>query len=119
MTGLGDVVATALGALVVTVVVELPLYVAALVMLRLARPARAVLLAIGVNLLTHPVMWHVLAPSPTIDRVVAAELCVAVVEAAVIWLFVRRDAAMVFLVGLGVNAASFGVGMLVNAAVGA
>lgn len=119
MTGFGDLVFTAMGALVVTIVVELPLYVLALVGLRLVRPARAVLLAIGLNLLTHPVLWHVLAPDPTIARVVLAEVCVVVVEAAVIRLFVRRDTVMSLVVSLGVNAASFGVGMMINGAVGA
>ena len=55
-------------ALLVTLAVEVPLYVAALTALRLARPGRAALLAVGVNLLTHPVLWWYLTPRPALGR---------------------------------------------------
>ncbi|WP_460494150.1 hypothetical protein [Dactylosporangium cerinum] len=48
-------------ALLLTLAVEVPLYVLALTALRLATPARAALLGVAVNLLTHPVLWWLLA----------------------------------------------------------
>lgn len=106
---------TALAALGLTVAVELPLYVLGLGVLRLASPARAVVLGVGVNLLTHPVLWCALAPDPTAAPTILAEVVVCLVEAAVMWLAVRRDGALLVLLAVGVNAASLGVGLLLNA----
>lgn len=106
---------TALAALGLTIAVELPLYVLGLLALRFAGPLRAVLLGVGVNLLTHPVLWYVLSPDPTMSRILVAEVVVCLVEAAVIWLVVRRDAPLLVVLALGVNAASFGVGLLISA----
>ena len=106
---------TAVAALGLTIAVELPLYVLGLGVLRLAGPVRALLLGVGVNLLTHPVLWFVLAPDPTAVRIVVAEVVACLVEAAVIWLVVRRDGALLVVLALGANAASFSVGLLINA----
>ena len=106
---------TAIAALGLTIAVELPIYVLGLGVLRLASPARAVLLGFGVNLLTHPVLWYVLAPDPTAVRILVAEVVVCLVEAAAIWLVVRRDGALLVVLALGANAASFSVGLLINA----
>ena len=108
---------TYLAALALTVAVELPLYVVGLVALRLAGPVRAVLLAVGVNLLTHPVLWLVVAPTQT-ATVYLAEVGVCLVEAAVIRLVVRRDTLLAIALSLAANAASFGVGLLVSVGVG-
>ena len=106
---------TAVAALGLTIAVELPLYVLGLGVLRLAGPLRAALLGIGVNLLTHPILWYVLSPDPTAVRILVAEMLACLVEAAVIWLVVRRDGPLLVVLALGVNAASFGVGLLINA----
>lgn len=105
----------ALAALALTLAVEVPCYLAGLTALRLAGPVRSVLVAIGVNLVTHPVLWSVLAPRTGVLVVVAAEVCVVLVEALLIRLVIGRDAGVVLLLSLGANAASLGVGLLVGA----
>lgn len=106
---------TAAGALLATVAIELPLWVAGLLALRLCGPVRAVALGIGVNLLTHPVLWRALEPAPTLGLVLAAEACVVVIEAAVVRLATGRAAGQAVLLSLGANAASFAVGLVVAA----
>lgn len=103
---------TAEVALLATVAIELPFWVAGLVALRLCGPARAVLVGIGVNLVTHPVLWRALEPAPTIGLVLAAEACVVVIEAAVVRLVTGRGAGLAVLVSLGTNAASFAIGLV-------
>lgn len=108
----------ALAALALTLAVEVPCYLAGLTALRLAGPVRAVLVAVGVNLLTHPVLWLVLAPRTGVAAVLVAEVCVVLVEALVIRLVIGRDCGLVLLLSLGANAASLGVGLLVGAGAG-
>jgi hypothetical protein len=105
-------------ALLLTLAVEVPLYVAALVVLRLAGFGRALLLAVGVNLLTHPLLWWALGPRPSLLAVVVAEVAVWLVEAALVWLVVRRSLSVVLVVAAGVNAASILVGVVVGVVVG-
>jgi hypothetical protein len=109
---------SAIEALLLTVAVETPLYVAALVALRLAGPLPATALGVGVNLLTHPVLWRVLTVHPTQPWFVLAEGCVCLVEAVVLWLAVRRDPVLLLVLGIGANAASVAVGLLVGLLVG-
>ena len=104
-------------ALLLTLAVEVPLYAAALIALRLCRPALAVATAAGVNLLTHPALWWLLAPQPSVARVAAAELAVWVAETALLWLVVRRRPGVLAVVSAGANAASVLAGLAVNAAV--
>lgn len=106
---------TAGGALLATVAIELPLWVAGLLALRLCGPVRAVVLGIGVNLVTHPVLWRSLDPGPGIGTVLAAEACVVVIEAAIVRLLTGRDVGLALLLALGANAASFAVGLLLAA----
>lgn len=106
---------TAGGALLATVAVELPLWVAGLLALRMCRPLRAVLLGVGVNLVTHPVLWRTLDPGPSAGMLLAAEACVVVVEAAVVRLACGRAAGSALLLALGANAASLAVGLVVAA----
>ena len=105
-------------AFALTLAMEVPLYVAGIVALRLARAGRALLAAVLVNLVTHPVLWWALSREVTLTTVVLAELCVCVVEAGVIRVLVRRDGALAMLLAVGANAASFGVGLVVSAACG-
>lgn len=103
-------------ALLATLAIEVPLYAAALTALRLARPARAALLAVAVNLLTHPLLWWWLAPRPGAGRLAVAELLVWAAEAGVLWLAVRRQPVVLAVVAAGANAASLLAGLLVSAA---
>jgi hypothetical protein len=103
-------------ALLLTLAVEVPLYVAALTELRLARPRRGVLFAVAVNVLTHPVLWLLLAPRPSLGALVAAEVSVWLVEAGGLWLGLRRQPGVLLVVSAGANAASILAGLLVSAA---
>jgi hypothetical protein len=108
-----------LTALLVTLAVEVPLYVAALVALHLARPGPAVLLGVAVNAVTHPLLWWYLAPRPTLGRVVVAEVLVWAVEAGLLWLALGRrpgNLAVLAVVSAGANAASILAGALISAA---
>lgn len=102
-------------ALVATIAVELPLWVAGLTALRLSGPVRGVLVGVGVNLVTHPLLWRVLDPGPPLALILAAELCVVVIEAAVVRLVTGRAVGLAAMLALGVNAASFAVGLAVTA----
>lgn len=105
-------------ALALTVAVEVPLYVSGLLALRLARPLRALVVAVGVNVLTHPVLWLALVGDATPGRVLAAEVCVCIVEGAVLRMVVGRDGGLTLLLAVGANAGSFAVGLAVSAACG-
>lgn len=102
-------------ALLLTIAVELPLWVAGLLALRLCGPVRAAVLGVGVNLLTHPILWRALEPRPTLAVVLAAEVCVVLVEAAVVRLVTGRAVGIALLLALGANAASFALGLAVAA----
>lgn len=101
-----------------TLVVEVPVDVACALGLRWARPGRAVLVAVAVNVVTHPVLYAV-----TLHRgwapLLLAEALAVLVEAALMtwWWGVRRDRVAVVWVALAANAASFLLGGLVLAAV--
>jgi hypothetical protein len=102
-------------ALLVTLAVEVPLYVVALFALRLCGTGRAVLLGTAVNLLTHPVLWWCLAPRPALAALVAAEVAVWAVETGLVWLALRRAFTVLAVVCAGVNAASILAGLLISA----
>lgn len=122
-------------ALAVTLAVEVPVYVLALGLPRagvfgpgngmdgsdrIARPARIIgrngfvvaLLAIAVNLVTHPVVWWVLT---RVDggRIVfvAVEAGAWLAETALLWLALRRDLALLALTALVANTASLTAGL--------
>ena len=105
-------------ALLLTLAVEVPLYVAALTALLLARPVRAGMLAVAVNLVTHPVLWLLLAPRPSPGALVGAEVAVWAVEGVLVWLALRRRPGLpvMAVVSAGANAASILAGVLVSAA---
>ena len=107
-------------ALALTLAVEVPLICLALTGLRLAGLGRAVLLGVGVNVITHPVLWWSLAPRPDPVRFWFAEACVCAVEAVLLWLglAVRRDFAMLVVLSVGANAASAAAGLWLTASGG-
>ena len=101
-------------ALLLTVAVEAPLWVAGLRATGSSAPLRGLAVAIGVNLLTHPLLWTVLAPAPALTSVLAAEGCVVLVEAAVVRLVTGRGPGVALLLALGANAASLACGLLLT-----
>lgn len=103
-----------LAALGLTIAVELPWYVVGLAALRLARPGRAALLGIGVNLVTHPVLWWLLSPRPTMFRLTMTELAVTAVEASLLFIWVRREPALLVVLSVGANATSVFMGLLLT-----
>lgn len=101
-------------ALLLTLVVEVPVYALALTALRLAAPARALLLGVAVNLLTHPLLWWFLAPRPPAGRFWGAELAVVLVEAAVLYATCRREPILMLVTSLGANALSLLIGLVLR-----
>lgn len=102
-------------ALLLTLAVEVPLYVVALVGLRLASWRRSVLLAVGVNLVTHPVLWAALGERPALGWVVLAEALVWAAEALVLWVALRRGFVVLCVLSVGANAASVLAGAVIAA----
>jgi hypothetical protein len=103
-------------ALLLTLAVEVPLYVAALVGLRLAPWWRALLLSTVANLLTHPVLWWALGDRPSLPAVAVAEVAVWLAEAGLLWLAIRRDPWVLLVVAAGANAASILTGAIIAGA---
>ncbi len=114
-----------LGALALTLGVELPVYAAVLAGARVASWRRALVAGVGVNLLTHPLLWWGLRPVaaraayPWIVAVAEVAVCAAEWGLLVWWLPApptgRTRADLTLLAGASVaaNAASTLVGLLV------
>ena len=107
-------------ALALTLVVEVPLYLAALRLagLRVGRtgwPGVAGA-AVVVNLATHPVVWALLmgAGPAYWGRFWIVEAGVWLVETALLWALVRRELVLIALVALVANLASVLAGFLVT-----
>jgi hypothetical protein len=104
-------------ALALTLLIEVPFWTAALVALRLIRPARAVALAVAVNLATHPALWWFLATNQkSPGTTLSAECAVVLAEWGLAALALRREAALPALVSVGANAASYLAGLVLVAA---
>jgi hypothetical protein len=93
-------------ALALTIVVEAPIYAAVI------RGARGWLVGVGVNVVTHPMVWWTLSRHPSWFAPV--EVGAWLVEAALAWLVVRRDAAVLALTAFVANAASVLAGLLLT-----
>lgn len=98
-----------LRALLLTLAVEVPLYTAALVALRLAGPGRAVALGTAVNLATHPALWLFLTRHPA--RLWPAEAAATAIEAAILIAALRTDKTLLAVIATGANAASLLIGL--------
>ncbi|MEU7865840.1 hypothetical protein [Dactylosporangium sp. NPDC049140] len=98
-----------LRALLLTLAVEVPLYTAALVALKLAKPAKAAALGVLVNLLTHPALWLFLSHHP--DRLWPAEVTATAIEAFVLIKAIKTDKLLLTLIAVGANAASLLIGL--------
>jgi hypothetical protein len=101
-------------AFALTLVIELPWYVTGLVCLVGARWWAGIVLGIGINACTHPLLWWALAPHPTLPRTLLAEIVVVVAELALLAVAVRRDLAVLALISVGANASSLLIGMLLS-----
>lgn len=102
-------------ALLLTLAVEVPLYVAALVSLKLVSARWALLVAVAANLVTHPALWWALGSRPALLAVALAEVAVWLVEALLFWLAVRRSPGLLLVVAAGANAASILAGVVTAA----
>jgi len=105
---------TQLAAFGLTLAVELPWYLAGLVALVRVRWWLALGLGVAVNALTHPLLWWVLAPAPTLLQIALAEVVVVLAEAALLAVALRRDVVVLGLLSLGANASSVLVGLLLS-----
>lgn len=117
-------------ALLVTVAIEVPAYLLGLWGLhRLGRTAGswrrlpipgAIGVGLALNLVTHPLLWWLFSAGFAWTRVPvslpAAEVLVAVAEGLLLFAVLRRDAALLLLVAIGANAASFGAGLVIRIA---
>jgi hypothetical protein len=100
-----------------TLAVEVPVYVAALRLVAAIGSRRAALWAVLVNLLTHPLLWWVLAPAAR-DRLGAGpgtatvEVWAVAVEAGVLWRL-SRDPVVAVGAAVCANTCSFLLGAAV------
>ena len=103
-------------ALALTLAVEVPIYVLALRVARLLPIRRAVVIAVGVNAATHPVVWLVLvhAGSAYWPLFGVVEVGAWLGEAALFLLWVRRDRALIGLTALVANTCSCLAGLLLS-----
>ena len=107
----------ALQALVLTLAVEVPVLVAFARAAGWAGWGRALVGAVGVNVVTHPVLYAVSTGFASPWQLAAAEVVVAVAEVALLvwWWRVRgrEDALTLALAVVAANAASTALGLLV------
>lgn len=104
-----------LSALALTLLVEVPVYVAALTVSARVRPARAGAAALMVNCVTHPPLWWFLAHVPAADYwgyFAAAEAAVCVVEALLLRRMLRLKGPVPYAASVTANAASVIAGLL-------
>ncbi len=101
-------------ALAVTLLVEVPVYVMALRAGGAASGWRAFAAALGVNLVTHPLVWLVVsgAGSAYWASFAAAEVLAWLIESAILLVWLRRDPVLIGLVALVANAGSCLTGLL-------
>ena len=104
-------------ALALTIAVETPVLVAFALLAGWSSWGRAVAAAVGVNVLTQPLLYAVSTRFTSSLQLVAAELVVAAVEAALLtwwWrLRGREDVATLALTAVAANALSTAAGLLV------
>ncbi|WP_371481518.1 hypothetical protein [Kitasatospora sp. NBC_00315] len=105
-------------ALALTVLVEVPLYVGALVVAGRVRPLRAATAGVAVNCATHPLLWWFLrrythgSAAAYWTALAVAEAAVVAVEAVLLGLLTGRRGALPYAASFTANAASVLAGML-------
>ena len=97
-------------ALALTLLVEVPVYVVVFRFAGILPGVRAWAAAIGVNLVTHPLVWLLLSAHP--GWLWPVESSVVLVEAGLLFAWVRRDPWLLGLTAFLANAASLGAGFL-------
>jgi hypothetical protein len=90
-----------------TLLIEVPVYAIAL-------GKRAVIPAVLVNLLTHPLLWFALSRSPGLGAFVLGELVAWTVEFGLLWCWLRRDPLTITGATALANALSCLAGLLVS-----
>lgn len=106
-------------ALGLTLAVEVPLWTGLVAWAVEVPRRRAVLVAVVVNVVSHPLLWFVLVPAldaatgRTVAGLLAAEGLVCLAEALVARVLVGRDLGQLALVAVAANATSFAVGLVV------
>jgi len=105
-------------AFALTQIVEAPVYATVLVVAFGARLSRALGASILANLVSHPLFTFALAPAavalmPPIPGVVVCETLVWLLEAGLLYAWLRRDLPLLLAVSLLANCCSFVVGLLV------
>jgi hypothetical protein len=108
-------------ALALTLAIELPIVAPVLVRGYRVPMAWALLLVLAANLLTHPIVWFVLVPAvrPVVGDLactLTAEGFAWLVEAALYWACLRRDALGLLLLSLVANLTSYLVGVALQGA---
>ncbi|MEU3462828.1 hypothetical protein ABZ721_23140 [Streptomyces sp. NPDC006733] len=104
-----------LSALALTLLVEVPVYVAALTVAGRVRPARAGAAAVIVNGVTHPPLWWFLLRIPAAEYwgyFAAAEALVCGVEALLLGRMLRLRGPVPYAASVTANAASILAGVL-------
>lgn len=96
-----------------TLAVEVPIYTAVLIANGLASRRTAVFLGVDVNLLTHPIVWGMTGGGSVVVLVIA-EVGAWLVEAAVLYAVIRREAGLLLALSLCANSASFLMGLILT-----
>ena len=110
---------TWLAALVTTLAVEVPLYWLVLAHFCKLERLRSLALAVGVNAVSHPLLWFALLPAlgpvvgPPADLLVGEGVVVAL-EASILVLAVRRERVALLAFAVVANAASLLVGLVLQ-----
>ena len=100
-------------AFAVTLLVEVPVYLAALTLVAGIRARTALGLAVAVNAVSHPLLWFVVVPAlgAGLSAVLAAEALVLAGEAIALMAVLRRDRLVLAAAALVANGLSFAVGV--------
>lgn len=108
-------------ALALTLALEVPVW-AVLGHVAVAVPwARATVIGVAVNVVSHPLLWFVLVPAleattgSTVVALTVAEVVVGALEAGLAWLATRRAPAVWLAVSAAANLISLGAGALLLA----
>ena len=100
-------------AFIVTLLVEVPVYIAALTLVTGIRVRPAVAMSVAVNAVSHPLLWFVIVPAlgAGLSAVLAAEALVLAGEAIALMAVLRRDRLVLAAAALVANGLSFAVGV--------
>jgi hypothetical protein len=109
---------TYLHALLLTEVVEAPIYATLLTFLFNVGLTRTLACSVMVNFISHPLFVFVLAPEAArltspVTGVVIGELLVWALESALIWRWLKRGLPTITAISLLANSASFLAGLLI------